>query len=219
MHHARAATLVLVAATACSLGPPLCLRTTRGRALPRMAFAVGAEFQFAAGQRDILDECDRESPPGVRWASSAPAVASVDAQGRVRALAPGRTEVIARAGGAEARFGITVVPPVARIRLLPADTTFTVGDTVVFRAVALGRDGRPVPQALVALHVAEHPPSRQAGAPRALREVHSFGRAATPATRATPNTVGVHADRAAAGYVVGTIVGRVDSVLVRAVAP
>ena len=65
--------------------PQLCLRTTAGRALPRMAFPMGSEFRFKAGQLEMLAECDRAAPPGVTWSSSAPGVATVDSSGVLRA--------------------------------------------------------------------------------------------------------------------------------------
>jgi hypothetical protein len=184
-----------------------------------MAFPVGAEFRFAAGRRDILDECDLEGPPGVTWASSAPAVAAVDSLGRLRALAPGVVDVVARAGGAEARFGLTVVPPVARIEIRPRDTTVAVGDTVWFRAVALGTDGRPIPDALLAMRATESEVSYEAADPdrRALSGLGEVYFAPPRAPRRPPNALPVSARRAAVGYVVAAVVGRVDSVQVRAV--
>jgi hypothetical protein len=201
--------------------PALCLRTTAGRTLPRLAFPVGSEFRFTAGQRDILDECDREAPPGVRWGSSAPAVAAVDSVGRLRALSPGTAEVVARVGGAEARFAVTVVPPVARIEIRPGDTTMAVGDTVRFRAVALGADGRPVPGAVLAMRATETRASYLAADSAGRRvaglgEVYSLG---PSAPRPVPNELPVRAGRVASGYVVAAVVGRADSVRVRAVAP
>jgi hypothetical protein len=182
-----------------------------------MAFPVGSEFRFAAGQLDILDECDREAPPGVRWATSAPGVAAVDSQGVLRALAPGTAEVVARAGGAEARFAVTVVPVVARIAISPGDTTVTAGDTVRFRAVAYGADGRPLPAAVLAMRATESRASYPGGGvPPGLGEVYYLG---PGAPRPAPNVLPVRARRAAVGYVVASVVGRADSVLVRAVAP
>jgi hypothetical protein len=58
------------------------------------------------------------SPPAdsIRWASSNPAVASISAAGRVQALAPGVTDVVATYEGAGAKRTITVAaaPGVAR---------------------------------------------------------------------------------------------------------
>ncbi len=214
---ARLALVGLVATLGCSFGPPLCLRTPTARALPRMAFPVGVTFRFAAGQRDILDECDREPPPEVAWSTSAPAIASVDQSGVLRARAPGTVEVIARAGGAEARFAVTVVPPVARIAISPAGTAFAVGDTVRFRALAYGVDGRPLPEAVLALEVRESRASHpRADAPSGLRPVYHVG---ADAPRPVPNTLDVHADRVASGHVVASVVGRSDSIAVRAIAP
>jgi hypothetical protein len=215
-----AAALLPAAVLGCGFTPPLCIRTTAGRSLPRMAFPVGSEFRFAAGQLDILDECDRESPPGVHWTSSAPAVAAVDSLGVLRALAPGSAEVVARAGGAQARFSVTVVPPVARIGIRPADTTIAVGDTAWFRAVALGADGRPVPGAVVAMRATESRASYLAADSAGrlvtgLGEVYFLG---PDAPRPGPNVLPVRAVRVASGHVVAAVVGLADSVRLRVVA-
>jgi hypothetical protein len=46
---------------------------------------------------------------------------------------------------------VTVVPPVARVVVTPADTALAVGDTATFHAVAYGLDGRPLPAVPLAL--------------------------------------------------------------------
>lgn len=199
--------------------PSLCLRTMTGRALPRVAFPVGGELRFAAGQRDILGECDRAAPPDVGWTTSDPAIAAVDSSGRVRALSPGTAEVVAHAGGVEVRFAMTIVPPVARIEIRPGDTTITVGDTVRFRAVAIGVDGRPIPDAVVALRASETRASYMSSdsVPRrtsGVGEVHFFG---PGAPRPVINELPVLGRRAAIGYVVAVVVGRADSVRIQTV--
>lgn len=198
--------------------PPLCIRTSSSRTLPLMAFPVGAEFQFAAGQRDMLDECDRAAPPGVHWSSSAPGVAVIDSVGRLRGVAPGSAVVIAAVAGAEARFTITVVPPVARLEISPRDTSIAVGDTVRFRAVAIGSDGRPVPGAIVALYARESRASYESpghrGAP-GVSEVHDVAARVAPRT---PNELLVVARRDALGYVKAAVAGLTDSVRVQVIA-
>jgi hypothetical protein len=67
--------------------PALCVRAVDGRHPPRMAVPVGQAVRVAAGQLDILDECDRPAPPDVRWTSSKLAVLMVDGVGVARARA------------------------------------------------------------------------------------------------------------------------------------
>jgi hypothetical protein len=212
------ALFALAATLGCSSAPPLCIRAPVGRSLPRMAFPVGAEFRFAAGQLDILEECDREAPPAVRWSSSVPAVAAVDSQGLLRALAPGAAAVVVRAGGAEARFGLTVVAPVTRIEIRPGDTTLTVGDSTQFRAAAYDADGHPLPDALLAMRVMEDRASWLASGEAGLGLVEVFPR--QPAgPRRDRNSLAVRARRAATGWVYAEVVGRRDSVRLRAAPP
>jgi len=83
--------LLLVALlTGCSQGPALCVRPPSVWPYAEAAVQVGTTMQFAAGQLDILGECDRAAPPDVRWRSGVPTVAAVDDSGRLQALRPGR---------------------------------------------------------------------------------------------------------------------------------
>jgi len=199
--------------------PPLCIRTTASRNAPRLAFPVGSEFQFAVGQRDMLDECDREAPPDVQWASSAPTIAVVDSLGRLRAVSPGTAEVIATAAGAEARFAVTVVPPVARLEITPGDTTLAIGDRVWFRAMAIGADGRPMPDVVVAVSARESRASYEAPGHRGQPGIVEVHDSTSRMTRRGPNELLVHARRDAMGYVVAAIAGLTDTVRVQVVAP
>jgi hypothetical protein len=118
--------------------PALCIRYVDG-ALP-----VGERIRLSAGQLDILDECDRSAPAGLTWRSANPDVASVDSTGEVTAKAPGKTEVIVTASGADARHAIEVIPVVQRFEIV-ADTVLFMGDTIEVQARAYGIDGRPMP--------------------------------------------------------------------------
>ena len=80
------------------------------------------------------------------WSSTAPLVASVTGTGLVTALAQGAAEIVATAGTATARSAVTVAQTVARIDVLPADTIATaIGDTILFRSLAVDAGGSPVP--------------------------------------------------------------------------
>ena len=78
----------------------------------------------------------------VRWASRDAAVATVSAVGLVTAVATGRTEVTARAGGREASAAVTVEFHAVSISLDRTELLFTaLGDTATLAATAVGRRG------------------------------------------------------------------------------
>jgi hypothetical protein len=110
---------------------------------------------------------------------------------------------------------VTVVPPVARVVVTPADTALAVGDTATFHAVAYGIDGQPLPAVPLALAAFEGHTSYPGSGPPALGEVYGLG---TGAPGRVPNTIRVVARRAGVGWVRAAVVGRADSVRVRAVA-
>ena len=67
------------------------------------------------------------------FTSSAPEVASVDATGTIRGVAPGTAAITAASGGKEASHDVTVVPVVvARVVVSPALATLDPGTTVSF---------------------------------------------------------------------------------------
>jgi hypothetical protein len=170
-----------------------------------------------AGLLDMLEECDRPVTTTVVWSTSMPAVAQVDSAGMVYALAPGTADVVARSAGAEARYPVTVVPPVARIEITPAETALTVGDTARFRATAYGVDGTPLPAVPLVMRATEARASYlEHGSIPALGEVAPYpttGGAARPGV----NELRVYGRRRAWGHVVASLVGRADSVVVRVV--
>ncbi len=81
----------------------------------------------------------------VRWESATPRVVSVDDDGMLAAVAPGRGRVVARAGMAEAQIAVEVVPNnVARVEVEPVRAHARQGDVMRFRARALDRNGREI---------------------------------------------------------------------------
>jgi uncharacterized protein YjdB len=77
----------------------------------------------------------------ITWSSSEPAVAEVDAGGRVRAHSPGSTLIIARSGSESAMNSLTVLPgAVATVRIDGAQP-LKVGDTLALRAEARDQRG------------------------------------------------------------------------------
>ena len=78
----------------------------------------------------------------VAWSSSDPAVASIGADGTVRALAPGVTRITARVDGVSGFSDLTVSTiPVDVVELLPKATTVVIGSTVQLTANVLDADG------------------------------------------------------------------------------
>ena len=66
----------------------------------------------------------------VTWSTGSSAIASVSAGGVVTGVAAGQTEVIANAGGKQARAPVTVIPvPVATVTVTPPTATIAVGGT------------------------------------------------------------------------------------------
>jgi hypothetical protein len=194
--------------------PKLCVRSLNSRHPLRLALPVGSHFRVAAGQLDILDECDRPAPPDVRWASNDPRVLEVDSAGVVRGRAPGRAEVIASASGVAARLAVTVVPPVKHITITPTEKVFVVGDTITFHAMAYGVNGQPMPEVPLELGVHENRSASPGGVRAAIGRVWQTGPARQ---RAETNTIQVRALREGTAYVVAAIVGRADSVRVHVV--
>ncbi|HEU4453795.1 MAG TPA: Ig-like domain-containing protein, partial [Longimicrobium sp.] len=82
---------------------------------------------------------------GVTWTSSSPAVASVDAGGTLRAVAPGSAALTASAQGvsASARVDVAAVP-VATLAISPASFSLTVGQSSPATAIARDAAGNPL---------------------------------------------------------------------------
>jgi hypothetical protein len=86
----------------------------------------------------------------VSFASSNPRVASITADGRLRALAPGKAVLTATAATFVERLPVQVLPgTVARVSLEPGTQAVRTGDVVRFSAVAHDATGKPVPDVAV----------------------------------------------------------------------
>jgi uncharacterized protein YjdB len=70
------------------------------------------------------------------WSSSAPTIATVDAAGIVRGVAPGTAVITARLDALSASTTVTVIPgaPVARVDVTPASASVIAGRTLPFTA-------------------------------------------------------------------------------------
>src|SRR5438445_18072 len=81
----------------------------------------------------------------ISFASSNPRVASVTADGRLHALAPGRAPITAKAGPAATPVAVQVVAnTVARVVIDPAASALRTGDVVRFAVTARDQAGRPI---------------------------------------------------------------------------
>jgi len=167
---------------------------------------VGVQFQLRAGLLDILHDCDLPAPAGLQWLSANPEIATVDTNGVLRGIRPGRTEAIARYGRKQVRTPIEVVPAIARLQLSPVDTTITIGDTVVFRAAAYAPDGSPLNS--VRVHIG-------AGADNWPRLILSPVDRPQSAAGAGSGAVVLQARSEGTTHVFASVIGLSDSVLVR----
>ena len=102
--------------------------------------AIGASATLTAAARDAHDNPITGRPPA--WTSSAGAVASVDATGRVQASSPGQATIRATLDGAFGEADVAVQPAPASISLTPPSAQLTtVGATVQFVVSAQDRNG------------------------------------------------------------------------------
>jgi len=87
---------------------------------------------------------DRRDDP-VTFTSSNVRVISITPDGRLRALAPGRATITARAGSASSTVVLRVIPnTIARLEIEPATQVIRTGDVLSLRAVARAATGKAV---------------------------------------------------------------------------
>ncbi len=108
---------------------PVAVSVRVRRTAPLLARALDADG-------DILP--DR----AITWVSANPAVATIDAQGVVTAVAPGATTVTATSEGRSGQAAVTVTPePVATVTVAPERDTLAVGTDVMLAATLRDVDG------------------------------------------------------------------------------
>src|SRR6266550_4583716 len=118
---------------------------------PARVEVTPAPSKLVAGTRLTLNGTAYSAHDDVRhdpvtFTSSNPRVASVSTEGVLRAVAPGRVTVTAKAGPATRALAIQVVAnTVTRVALEPAATSVRSGDVVRFTATAKDAAGRSVP--------------------------------------------------------------------------
>lgn len=107
---------------------------------PSQTLVAGESTQLTAKR---LDEQGHElSNDSLTWESKSPDVASVSASGLVEARAPGTAVITATSQKVSGSATITVIPvPVAKVTVLPADTTLKEGDSVQLVATLTSATG------------------------------------------------------------------------------
>lgn len=104
-----------------------------------VAIEAGASQTISAVARDAQQNVLPDRP--VTWSSSAPNVATVDAQGKITAITVGSATLTATAEDKSAQVMVTVMQPaVATVELLPTTLTLDIGQSATL-AVAL-KDAR-----------------------------------------------------------------------------
>ena len=122
--------------------PPRPTTVTVSPATAELA-ALGATVQLSAQVQDQNGQV--MSGATVTWASSATAVATVDASGLVTAAANGTATITATAGQASGSATVTVAQVVSSVAVAPAEANFAaLGDTLRLTAEAFDANGHAV---------------------------------------------------------------------------
>ena len=152
--HPHVRTLLTVAAltsagflATCDSVEPELPEATLLRVAPE-AMVLGWIGETAAAAAVVLDQFGNEFPATVSWSSSAPSVATVDAQGSVQATGNGVATVTAAVGALSDQVQVTVDQVPSSIDLSPAPKILTaVGDGLILTARLVDAGGTPIPGA------------------------------------------------------------------------
>ena len=104
--------------------------------------AFGATVQLAAEVRD--QDAEVLAGATVAWASSSPAVATVDGSGLVTAAGNGEATITASAGSASGSAVVTVTQSVGSVVVSPSGETVALGTVLQLTAEAFDRNGHPI---------------------------------------------------------------------------
>lgn len=117
---------------------------TRVEITPRTITRLVAGQRLNLGAASYSATGDERRDP-FTWRSSAPNVVSVDAEGRVRALAPGRATVTAATGSASSTIGLEVVADrIAALEITPSVVQAKQGDVIRFAVTPRDAAGRGI---------------------------------------------------------------------------
>ncbi len=109
----------------------------------RSMLEVGESMPLRATTWDAMDVEVQDAAP--TWRSTQPAVARVDAQGVLFALAPGRATITAELDGKSGQISVLIAPSaVESLTLEPVTTELIVGQTIPLTVIALDRNGQSV---------------------------------------------------------------------------
>lgn len=155
--HRRASLAVLVADTATKRSqPPRATQPSRTTpplappggvlALEPAAMTLMPFEKLSIVPRVVRDDGTSATPPRVTWTSLQPEVATVDGEGHVVALAPGRAAIQATAGGMTATIPVEVL--LANFALDATRLALTPGKIDTLRATVPSQGGREVRAAL-----------------------------------------------------------------------
>ena len=104
--------------------------------------ALGATVRLTAAVRDQNGQA--MSGVTVTWASSATAIATVDASGLVTAVANGAAAITATAGSVSGAAAVTVAQVAASVSMTPESATLAIGDTVRIVAAVVDANDHPL---------------------------------------------------------------------------
>lgn len=110
--------------------------------------AIGQTLQLSAS---VLDANNSPIPGAVvSWTSANTAVANVNAQGLVTAVANGNAQITAQSGSLTTRVNVTVKQLASRVRITPSSVSFNeIGQTIQLSANVVDARNNPVPDATV----------------------------------------------------------------------
>ena len=106
--------------------------------------------RLVVGQRvhlgaTVYSKVDDRRNDRVQWSSDRPAIVRVNSDGLLQAVAPGRAQISAAAGGVTERLAVEVAgTPVATVEVQPSTAQARTGDVVRLRAVARDAQGREI---------------------------------------------------------------------------
>jgi hypothetical protein len=104
---------------------------------------VGGTAQLAATARTLNG--DPRSEVTMKWSSSNPAVAVIDAAGVVTGIKPGKASLKADVDGASGNLDLEIIAnPVNELAVEPKSTTARTGDVVRFKALGSGSNGAKI---------------------------------------------------------------------------
>jgi hypothetical protein len=139
---------IILGVASCEVNYTKFIVTVKGSNELPLGYQVGDTVTFIAYQDVHHSEgefttADSEfNPSGYSWTSTEPAVMEMISPGRFHMLRTGHASITVTTTTSQSRtFNVTVVPPVASMRVVPTSASLLVGDSVVFDAEALDSSG------------------------------------------------------------------------------